>query len=137
MGKKTGGSLALLYSFVLVFLALSTSCDRAQTANTGNLDLENDTFLYTDYLPLTKWLDERYEIDYREMKPDFIFDQAPLDDIYYEFDETPSAVAPFSLRSENISRRELLQAIADFWEVEMRVISSEDGTPRAVGVTGF
>ena len=50
----------------------------AETTNTAG-------FLQTDYKPIMKWLDdERFEVDYKHMTPQLIFDQVPLNDIYYE-----------------------------------------------------
>jgi hypothetical protein len=93
-------------------------------------------FLVTDYAPLSKWLDERFEVDYKHMTPQLIFDQVPLNDIYYETSNLPSNGTPFNFSSKDISRRELLKRIADHWNLKMSLASDASGKPSAVKVEG-
>jgi hypothetical protein len=93
-------------------------------------------FLVTDYAPLAKWLDERFEVDYKHMSPQLIFDQVPLNDIYYETSNLPTSVAAFNYSSKDISRRELLKRIAHHWNLKMSFASDASGKPSAVKVEG-
>ncbi|MEM6915818.1 MAG: hypothetical protein AAF491_04550 [Verrucomicrobiota bacterium] len=103
----------------------------------GEMNLEEETiFLETDYEPLSKWLEERFEVSYENMTPELIFDQVPLNDIFYEVLVVPGNPDEFNLKSENISRRELLEKIAQHWDLEMSYSVDESGTPTAVKVVG-
>jgi hypothetical protein len=93
-------------------------------------------FLVTDYAPLAKWLDERFEVDYKHMTPQLIFDQVPLNDIYYETSNLPSNVAPFNFSNKDISRRELLKRISHHWNLKMSFATDASGKPSAVKVEG-
>lgn len=98
---------------------------------------ENRTaFLETDYEPLTTWLNERFEIKYRFMEPGIIFDQVPLNDIHYELKNMPKSPPQFEFSSVNVSRRELLSAIAKKWNLKMTYKLDESGIPSGVIVTG-
>lgn len=99
---------------------------------------ENRTnFLDTDYEPLSKWLNERFEVKYRAMTPELIFDQVPLSDIHYELVNLPDSVPAFNFESPNVSRRELLSVIAKHWDLDMGYKTGSDGNPEAVVVTGL
>ncbi|MEX2578744.1 MAG: hypothetical protein WD342_06775 [Verrucomicrobiales bacterium] len=93
-------------------------------------------FLKTDYEPLEKWLDERFEVDYKHMTPDLIFDQVPLNDIFYETSNLPVDAAPFNFSSGDVSRRELLKKVATHWKLKMSLLTDESGNPTAVKVKG-
>lgn len=94
----------------------------------------DEDFLGTDYEPLSKWLEERFEMDYRAMTPDLIFDQVPLNDIFYEVGEMTGTDEPFEFRSSDISRRDLLREIAKHWDLKLELVLGEDGNPTAVSV---
>lgn len=104
-------------------------------AATGD-PLSTAGFLTTDYTPLAKWLDERFEVDYKHMTPQLIFNQVPLNDIYYETSNLPSSAAPFNYASKDISRRELLKRIANHWNLKMSFATDATGNPSAVKVEG-
>ncbi len=93
-------------------------------------------FLQTDYQPLAKWLDERFEVDYKHMTPQLIFDQVPLNDIFYETKNLPASAQPFNFASKAISRRELLKRISNHWNLKMSLSADASGTPTAVKVEG-
>lgn len=94
-------------------------------------------FLQTDYKPLVKWLDdERFEVDYKHMTPQLIFDQVPLNDIFYETSNLPTSAPPFNFAQTNISRRELLKRIASHWKLKMSFATDAAGKPTAVKVEG-
>lgn len=93
-------------------------------------------FLQTDYQPLAKWLDERFEVDYKHMTPQLIFDQVPLNDIFYETKNLPASAPPFNFASKEVSRRELLKRIANHWNLKMSLSADASGTPTAVKVEG-
>lgn len=94
-------------------------------------------FLATDYKPLLKWLDdERFEVDYKHMTPQLIFDQVPLNDIFYETSNLPTKAAPFNFTQTSVSRRELLKRIADHWKLKMSFAVDASGKPTAVKVEG-
>lgn len=93
-------------------------------------------FLKTDYEPLNKWLDERFEVDYKHMTPSLIFDQVPLSDIFYETSNLPTNAPAFNFSSGDVSRRELLKKIATHWRLKMSFTTDAEGTPTAVKVEG-
>ena len=93
------------------------------------------TFLYTDYEPLRNWMDERFEVEYRNMTPTLIFDQLPINDINYDTVNLPPDSEKFELKSPNISRREILYKASRFWELTMSVVE-QDGIPTSVKVVG-
>ncbi len=98
--------------------------------------LSTTGFLATNYTPLAKWLDERFEVDYKHMTPALIFDQVPLNDIYYQTSNLPANGAPFNFSSKDISRRELLKRIANHWNLKMSLVTDASGNPSAVKVEG-
>ncbi len=93
-------------------------------------------FLQTSYEPLAKWLDERFEVDYKHMTPQLIFDQVPLNDIFYETSKLPTNAPPFNFASKDISRRELLKRVSSHWNLKMSLSADAGGTPTAVKVEG-
>jgi hypothetical protein len=97
---------------------------------------EFDEFLVTTYQPLSKWFDDNFEVDYKEMTPQLIFDQVPLSDIYCETSNLPEDAPAFQLWSSKISRRELLFKIAEFWDLQMTLVLDDGGKPTAVKVEG-
>jgi hypothetical protein len=102
----------------------------------GSIELSKSDgeFLATDYEPLEKWFNERFDIDYRQMTPELIFEQVPLNDIYYELIALPKDAPPFRLAIQDISRRDLLEKIADHWDLHMSLAVDESGQPTAVRV---
>ncbi len=120
-----------------------TACPEAKTSTGGagggaaiGNPLSTAGFLATDYAPLSKWLDERFEVDYKHMTPQLVFDQVPLNDIYYETTKLPTNAAPFNYASGDISRRELLKRIANHWNLKMSLATDATGNPSAVRVEG-
>lgn len=110
--------------------ALGTAVGDTDPASTAG-------FLQTDYKPLVKWLDdERFEVDYKHMTPQLIFDQVPLNDIFYETSNLPTSAPPFNFAQTNISRRELLKRIASHWKLKMSFATDAAGKPTAVKVEG-
>jgi len=128
--------LFLAIAVGVLFSACTPSSDSGggATAATGDR-LGTSGFLVTDYEPLKRWLDERFEVDYKHMTPQLIFDQLPLNDIFYETSNLPSG-PPLNLQSNDISRRELLKKIANHWNLKMSLVTDETGTPTAVKVQG-
>ncbi|MDF1656314.1 MAG: hypothetical protein P1U58_01810 [Verrucomicrobiales bacterium] len=106
----------------------------SQTTDNGPINTVG--FLKTDYDPLNKWLDERFEVDYKHMTPALIFDQVPLNDIFYETSNLPSGAPAFNFSSSDVSRRELLKKISSHWKLKMSFSTDESGTPTAVRVEG-
>ena len=103
----------------------------------GGDALSTAGFLQTDYKPIVKWLDdERFEVDYKHMTPQLIFDQVPLNDIFYETSNLPTSAPPFNFAQKNISRRELLKRIASHWKLKMSFAVDASGKPTAVKVEG-
>ena len=98
----------------------------------GEGDVQTEDFLATDYAPLSKWFDEEFEVSYKHMTPNLVFDQVPLNDIFYQFEFKQRKWEPFSLMDSDISRRELLRKIAEFYEFDMSVKLSAGGEPEAV-----
>ena len=93
------------------------------------------SFLKSDYAPLNVWLDEQFEMEYRKMTLDIVFEQQPISDIRYEFRHVAKESPLFSLKSSNISRREILRQIALFYNLKMSV-AEINGRPAYVLVVG-
>ena len=92
-------------------------------------------FLYTDHEPLERWLTERFDVEYRNMTPDLMFDQVPIDQIHYELRGLAEDLPLFHLKDSSLSRREILFKIADFWDLDMRIENDASGNPSVVVVT--
>ena len=103
---------------------------------TGASESPNAGFLETDYELLANWLSERFEVKYRAMTPELIFDQVPLNDIHYNTSSLPTSAPAFDFESDNVSRRELLQQIATHWNLKMDFSNDAEGNPTAVNVSG-
>jgi len=136
-----------LLSTVLVVLTLGlVSCEstggkkegkKIEPTPTGNSGSEvGGGFLKTDYEPLKKWLDERFEVKYVAMTPQSVFDQVPLDTINYETSNLPQNGAPLNFQAPDISRRDLLKKIANQWKLKMSLVQNAEGKPSAVRVEG-
>lgn len=95
----------------------------------------NASFLKTESVKLNAWLDEKFEVEYRELTLDSIFEQPPIADIHYEFRNVSKQSPLFSLALSNISRREILRRIAGFYHLEMSV-AEINGKPAYVLVVG-
>lgn len=76
-------------------------------------------FLSTADPVMAKWMDERFEAEYRNMTPELIFQQEPISELKCDLRGLPVGAPLFHYASTNISRRELLQAIARFYDLEM------------------
>lgn len=113
------------------FEPVDTTRDSAATAEM----IIPSGFLRTDYAPLTRWMDERFEVEYRNMTPELIFDQAPIADIRYDTRNLPNDAPLFHLTSNSISRREILYKVSEFWDLDMS-IEAEGDTPSYVLVSG-
>ena len=70
------------------------------------------------------------------MTPQLIFDQVPLNDIFYETSKLPTNAPPFNFASKDISRRELLKRVSSHWNLKMSLSADAGGTPTAVKVEG-
>ena len=75
----------------------SVSCETDGNNSTGTKPAEkpaakSPAFLVSNYEPLDEWLDERFEAKYRNMTPSMIFDQVPIDQIYYDLEGLPKMV---------------------------------------------
>jgi len=132
----------LLLIACCVSLVLLNSCaDGKKTGATGGaggsaMGDSSAGFLVTDFAPLAKWLDERFEVDYKHMTPALIFDQVPLNDIFYQTSNLPANAAPFNFSNPDISRRDLLKRIANHWNLKMSFAMDAAGNPSAVKVEG-
>ena len=103
---------------------------------TGDSPPDVSGFLQTSPGKLSDWMDERFNVKYRAMTPQLIFEQVPLDEIHYQTSNLPTNAPVFNYQSPDISRRELLKAIADHWNLTMGFITGADGQPSAVSVSG-
>lgn len=126
---------------VALLLAVASSCDRAnrggdatgigaQSTATGGR-----AFLRNRDGDFNRWLDEAFEVDYRHMTPQLIFDQVPLNQIRYEIVSLPAGAPAFNFSNPNITRRELLRTISQHWNLEMSLVTQR-GKPVAVRVEG-
>ncbi|MCF6311943.1 MAG: hypothetical protein L3J39_05790 [Verrucomicrobiales bacterium] len=93
------------------------------------------SFLKSDHAPLNTWLDESFEVEYRKMTLDLIFEQQPIADIRYEFRHVEKESPLFSLKAADISRRDILRKIALFYHLRMSV-AQINGKPAYVLVEG-
>lgn len=93
-------------------------------------------FLQTDYEALSDWLDERFDVKFRGMTPQIIFDQIPLNDIHYITVNLPDGANPFVFEGTDIPRRELLREIASHWNLKLEFKIADDGNPAALIVSG-
>ena len=134
-----------LFTFLVLAGIGITSCETAgkkdgdvinpgQMSDSGPINAAG--FLKTDFDPLNKWLDERFEVDYKHMTPNLIFDQVTLNDIFYETSNLPMSAPAFNFTSNDVSRRELLKKISSHWGLKMSFSSDASGTPTAVRVEG-
>jgi len=132
--------ISTLLSVALVLFTV-TSCDRAGQgggAFGGGADSSatgGGTFLRNRNSEFNRWLDEAFEVDYRHMTPQLIFDQVPINQIRYEIVSLPAAAPSFNFSSPNITRRDLLRAISQHWNLKMSLVT-ERGRPVAVRVEG-
>ena len=94
-----------------------------------------ESFLRTDYEPLSKWLDNRFEVEFTSVTPSQIFDVVPLNDIHYELKVDLAKTTKASFQASNISRRELLKRISEHWDLHMEIKYGDNGQPTAVRVT--
>ncbi len=92
-------------------------------------------FLRTDYEPLERWMDERFDVEYRNLTPELVFDQVPIAQIKYDVRGLSADLPLFHLKDSSLSRREILYKIAEFWDLDMRIENGPDGTPSVVVVT--
>ncbi len=133
----------LVFLGVLALALGLASCARNNNAvgdgggsEVGDGPINAQGFLKTDYEPLKKWLDERFEVDYKHMTPALIFDQVPLNDIYYETVNLPANAESFNFSSSDVSRRELLKKVSTHWKLKMSLVNDASGNPTAVRVEG-
>lgn len=136
------------WNFIALGLGLLSACLLLASCNTTQKNASADPgaagpgmidtsgFLVTDFDPLNKWLDERFKVDYKHMTPELVFDQVPLNDIFYQTENLPKNPKPFNFSSQDVSRRELLKEISNHWKLKMSLSADESGNPTAVIVTG-
>jgi hypothetical protein len=105
-------------------------------ALTGDETINTVGFLETDFEPLNMWLDEVFEVNYKHMTAELIFDQVPLNDIFYQIDSLSSITTPFNFSSSGITRRQLLKKISDHWKLKISLISDSTGNPTKMLVKG-
>ncbi len=97
-------------------------------------------FLRSGFGPLEDWLNERYDVTYRNMKlggaaRENIFSQEPIADIHYQFEDIGRSGQLFHLKEQNISRREILYQIARHYGLQMTV-EDVNGKPAYVRIVG-
>ena len=119
----------------VVDTSLKTAPESSEAPTVQKQPAEGE-FLATDFAALDEWMNTRFIIEYRRQTPDRIFNEVPLDDIKYNTSNLPVNAPKFDFDSESVSRRELLKAIADHWDLSMEYEIGEDGTPSAVNVSG-
>ncbi|NRB76435.1 MAG: hypothetical protein HRU46_18900 [Verrucomicrobiales bacterium] len=105
-------------------------------AITGDGEMDTTDFLVTDFDPLNKWLDEEFEVHYKHMTPELIFDQDPLNSIFYQTEKLPTNAEPFNFSSSGVTRRELLKRISSHWKLKMSIVEDANGNPTSVLVQG-
>jgi hypothetical protein len=125
---------------LLALAPLLTSCPDSNTGGgfgaSGGSSLGGSSFLATKDPDLSKWFSDRFAVDYKHMTPQLIFNQVPLNEIYYETSNLPTSAPSFTFASEDISRRDLLRKIAEHWRLKMSLSTDQAGKPIAVRVEG-
>ena len=140
-------TIIAIFCLIPFSASLFSGCKSTNQAGSATVDPNSATvgdnstpnvagFLQTDYKMLDDWMNEPFQVTYRAMTPQLIFDQVPLNDIHYQTSNLPENVPPFNFESPRITRRELLKRIADFWNLRMSYINGDDGNPSAVAVSG-
>lgn len=105
-----------------------------QRRNKGNINTQG--FLVTQHADLKIWLDKPYEVKYISMTPQLIFAQEPLREVRFQTSNLPVEALPFNFQSKDITRRELLKKISNFWNLKMSIVTGADGEPSAINVVG-
>lgn len=67
----------------------------------------------------------------KHMTPELIFNQVPLNDIFYEVSNLPTAAPPFNFSGKDLTRREVLKKIASHWKLKMSFVVDASGKPTA------
>lgn len=98
-------------------------------------EVDSDVFLATGFEALEAWLDKRFKVRYEQMPLQQVFHEEPLAQIIYKKVNLPDDAPLFAIESPSISRRELLEQIAEFFQLEMKV-EMENGAPSHVLVMG-
>ncbi len=127
-----GCGMALLGALLL------TGCQNGGAGKGGRKGGKSNhgaSFLKSSHGPLNAWLDETFEVEYRKMTLDLVFEQQPISDIRYEFRHIARESPLFSLNSPDISRRDILRKIAVFYHLRMSV-AQINGKPAYVLVEG-
>jgi hypothetical protein len=133
MKRKMGN---IMFLSVLVGCVLMVGCRTGGgTGGKKGQGKADASFLITESATLNAWLDEKFEVEYRELTLDSIFEQPPIADIHYEFRHVAKQSPLFSLAPSNISRREILRRIAAFYHLKMSV-AEINGKPAYVLVVG-
>ena len=76
VSKNPWGARVWLLVVALIIPLMMTGC-RTGGRGGGKIGL-GGSFLKTDYAPLNKWLDESFEVEYRKMTLDILFEQQPI-----------------------------------------------------------
>ncbi len=129
--KRENVSQFFITGFFNSLLALEAILEEALSLDENGIE----SFLRTDYEPLVKWLDERFEVELTAMTPSQIFDAVPLNDVNYELRIDPARATKANFQASSISRRELLKSISDHWGLHLEIKYDDGGLPTAVQVT--
>lgn len=81
-------------------------------------------FLETTDAEMHAWLEERFEAEYRNMTPPLIFQQEPIARMQYDLRGLPTDAPLFHYASRNVSRREILEAVSRFFDLQMTLQGS-------------
>lgn len=119
----------------LLCVVLMTGCITGKRGGRKGGSGVRASFLKSDYAPLNAWLDESFEVEYRKMTLDLVFEQQPIADVRYEFRHVAKESPLFSLNSADISRRDILRKIALFYHLRISV-AQINGKPAYVLVEG-
>ena len=90
-------------------------------------------FLYSGSDALDDWLNEPYKLRFDEMSLRDVFTTHPLNSMRYRFEALPTDRPTFNMNSVAITRRQLLYALAESYDLEMS-IDYEDQMPYAIVV---
>lgn len=127
--KRT--ELFIFQSILIVFTSMMlTACPTTQV---GPDDVDADAvgdnpadgssagFLKNNQARLNEFLDSPKSVEWRYMRLPGLFDYSPVNKLNYEFESLPQTDEMFELQDENITPRELLRKVAEFYDLEMSV----------------
>ena len=89
-------------------------------------------FLFSWHKPYNEWMDAPNRVYYHKVPLDQVFRRPPFTKLEYTLGEMPPEIPTISVDSLGISRRQLLWLIAHDNQLQMSLITDEDGMPSRI-----